>query len=77
MSRPNRSRITGTDGYRELEAIEEAARRTEKTYSSPIAERRKEKEKELIALKTEELKWRKTSPRSSKFLVPKGTGKRR
>lgn len=45
----------GSDGYKELRLKEELSNK-KNTYNSPIAKKRKAKEKELYKLKTEEYK---------------------
>ena len=66
----------GSDGFKELRLREEAVKHTKNTYNSPVVERRKAKEKELFKLKREENKRKSGPSRSSKTIVPKGTGKR-
>ena len=68
--------IFGSDGYKELEVKEKAAKGTRKNTNSPIVKKRREKEKEVLKLRTAHSKRKVRNPRASKLIVPKGTGKR-
>ena len=77
MGRPDRSRITGGDGYAEVEANELAEKKGKNRYRSPREDMRVAKNKEVELLRKEESKWRRQDERASKTLHPKGTGKRK